>query len=160
DRYTQLTAIGTAQPVVTLASVLGLGPFLGEYALPIAYTTGKLVAFVLLARGARYRYRPRLTIRPEWEGKVVRNSAILMGSGLLVRTRGLIGNYLASTLGEGAISALALGYKLVEPLERTTFGGVRMLMYSRTARLAVDENAGEMSRLYRLGVAASFMLVA
>jgi putative peptidoglycan lipid II flippase len=83
-----------------------------------------------------------------------------MGSGLLVRTRGLIGNYLASMLGEGAISALALGYKLVEPLERTTFGGVRMLMYSRTARLAVEDNAGEMSRLYRLGIAASFLLVA
>jgi putative peptidoglycan lipid II flippase len=160
DRYTQLTAIGTVQPVVTLASVLGLGPFLGEYALPIAFTVGKVVGFVLLARGATYRYRPRLAIRPEWEAKVVRNSAILMGSGLLVRTRGLVGNYLASMLGEGAISALALGYKLVEPLERTTFGGVRMLMYSRTARLAVEENAGEMSRLYRLGVAASFMLVA
>jgi putative peptidoglycan lipid II flippase len=160
DRYTQLTAIGMVQPVVSLASVLAIGPFLGEYALPIAFTVGKIVAFVLLARGATYRYRPRLSIRPEWERKVVRNSAILMGSGLLVRTRGLIGNYLASMLGEGAISALALGYKLVEPLERTTFGGVRMLMYSRTARLAVEHNAGEMSRLYRLGIAASFLLVA
>lgn len=160
DRYTQLTAIGAVQPIVSLVSVLGLGPFLGEYALPIAFTVGKIAAFVLLARGATYRYRPRLAIRPEWERKVVTNSAILMGSGLLVRTRGLIGNYLASMLGEGAISALALGYKLVEPLERTTFGGVRMLLYSRTARLAVEDNAGEMSRLYRLGIAASFLLVA
>jgi putative peptidoglycan lipid II flippase len=160
DKYTQIVAIGALSPVVNLAAVLALGPFVREYALPIGYTAGKVVAFVLLARGANYRYRPRLTVRPEWERKVFVNSAILMGSGLLVRTRGLIGNYLASLLGEGAISALALGYKLVEPLERTTFGGVRMLMYSRTARLAVEANASEMSRLYRLGVAASFLLVA
>jgi putative peptidoglycan lipid II flippase len=160
DKYTKLVAIGAIAPVVNLAAVLTLGPLVGAYALPISYAASKVIAFVLLARGANYRYRPRVTLRPEWERKVLVNSAILMGSGLLVRTRGLVGNYLASLLGEGAISALALGYKLVEPLERTTFGGVRMLMYSRTARLAVQENEREMSRLYRLGIAASFLLVA
>lgn len=160
DKYTRLVAIGAVAPVVNLVAVLTLGPIIGPYALPISYAAAKVIAFVLLARGANYRYRPRLTLRPEWERKVIVNSAILMGSGLLVRTRGLVGNYLASLLGEGAISALALGYKLVEPLERTTFGGVRMLIYSRTARLVVEENEREMSRLYRLGVAASFLLVA
>jgi putative peptidoglycan lipid II flippase len=160
DKYTEIVAIGAIAPIVNLVAVLALGPVIGEYSLPISFTVGKIIAFVLLARGANYRYRFRVALRPEWERKVLVNSAILMGSGLLVRTRGLIGNYLASLLGEGAISALALGYKLVEPLERTTFGGVRMLMYSRTARLAVEENASEMSRLYRLGVAASFLLVA
>jgi putative peptidoglycan lipid II flippase len=160
DKYTQIAAIGALQPLINLIAVLTIGPFLGAYALPIAFTVGRVVAFVLFARGADYRYRPRLALRPEWERKVLVNSAILMSSGLLVRTRGLVGNYLASFLGEGAISALSLGYKLVEPLERTTFGGVRMLMYSRTARLAVEENASEMSRLYRLGIAASFLLVA
>jgi putative peptidoglycan lipid II flippase len=160
DKYTQIAAIGLVHPAINLAAVLAIGPFLGEYALPIAFTVGKVVSFVLFARGAQYRYRPRLIFRPEWERKVIVNSAILMGSGLLVRTRGLIGNYFASLLGEGAISALALGYKLVEPLERTTFGGVRMLMFSRTARLAVEENSREISRLYRLGVGASFLLVA
>ncbi|HUQ51350.1 MAG TPA: lipid II flippase MurJ [Gammaproteobacteria bacterium] len=160
DKYTQIAAIGALQPVINLLAVLALGPFLGAYALPIGFTVGKVVAFVRYARGAHYRYRPRLTMRREWEQRVFINSAILMGTGLLVRTRELLGNYFASQLGEGAIAALALGYKLVEPLERTTFGGVRMLMYSRTARLAVEQNAGEMSRIYRLGIQASFLLVA
>jgi putative peptidoglycan lipid II flippase len=160
DRYTQIAAIGLAPAVITLAAVLGLGPFIGEYALPISFTIGRVASFVLFASSVRYRYRPRLIFRPEYERKVLVSSAILMGSGLLVRTRGLVGNYLASFLGEGAIAALALGYKLVEPLERTTFGGVRMLMFSRTARLAVEDNSREMSRLYRLGIAASFLLVA
>lgn len=159
ERYAFIAAIQGVQPLVNLAALLSLGPFLGEYALPIAFTAGRVVAFVLLARGAGYRYRPRLKIRPEWEKKIFTNSAIVMSSGLLVRTRGLVGTYLSSLLGEGAISALTLGYKLVEPLERTTFTGVRMLMFSRTARLVVEENARELSRLYRFGVGGSFLLI-
>jgi putative peptidoglycan lipid II flippase len=160
DRYTLIVGIRGLQPVVNLAAVLTIGPFLGEYALPIAFTVSSVVVFVLFARGAHYRYRPRITMRPEWERKIFLNSAIVMASGLAIRARGLFGAYFSSLLGPGAISALNLGYKLVEPLERTTFTGVRMLMFSRTARLAVEENSGEISRLYRLGVAASFLLVA
>lgn len=159
ERYTFIAAVQGAQPLVNLAALLAVGPFLGEYALPIAFTAGRVVAFLLLVPGAAYRFRPRIQIRPEWERKIFANSAIVMSSGLLVRTRGLVGTYLSSFLGEGAISALTLGYKLVEPLERTTFTGVRMLMFSRTARLVIEENAKELSRLYRLGIGGSFLLV-
>lgn len=159
ERYAFIAAVQGTQPLVNLVALLAIGPFLGEYALPIAFTAGRVVEFLLFVPGAAYRYRPRIAIRPEWEKKIFTNSAIVMSSGLVVRTRGLIGTYLASLLGEGAISALTLAYKLVEPLERTTFSGVRMLMFSRTARLVIEDNANEMSRLYRLGVGGSFLLV-
>jgi len=159
EQYTRIAAIWASQPVVNLVAIVGAGPIVGEYALPIGYTAGQAITFVLMARYARYRYRPRLTIRREWEKPIFTNSAIVMGSGLLVRTRGLIGNYLASLIGDGAIAALNFGYKLVEPLERTTFSGVRMLMFSRTARLVVEDNSRELARLYRIGLGASFLLL-
>ncbi len=159
EQYTRITLILASQPIANLVAIVGLGPFLGEYALAIGFTAGQLVTFVLMMRQAHYRYRPRLKIRSEWEKPIFTNSAIVMGSGLFVRTRGLIGNFLASLVGEGAISALSFGYRLIEPLERTAFSGVRMLMFSRTARLALEDNSRELVRLYRLGLNASFLVL-
>jgi putative peptidoglycan lipid II flippase len=160
EQYAAVAAIWAAPPLVNLATILGAGPIVGAYALPIGYTAGQAVTFLLMTRLAKYRYRPRLTIRPQWERRIFTNSAIVMSSGLLVRTRSLISSFLASLVGEGALAALNFGYKLVEPLERTTFSGVRMLMFSRTARLVVEDNSHELARLYRLGLAASFLLLA
>jgi putative peptidoglycan lipid II flippase len=160
EQYTRVSAIVASQPIINLVMIVGAGPFIGEYALAIAYTAGQAVTFVLMMRLSRYRYRPRIKVRKEWERPIFTNAAVLMGSGLFVRTRGLIGNFLASLIGDGAIAALNFGYRLVEPLERTAFSGVRMLMYSRTARLVVEDNSRELVRLYRLGLNASFLLLA
>ena len=159
DQYTRIAASQSLQPVTNLLAIVGLGPIIGEFALPIGYTAGQALTFAIMARSANYRYRPRLTVRREWEGQIFKNSAIVMGSGLLVRTRGLMANFLASLLGDGAIAALNFGYKLVEPLERATFSGVRMLMFSRAARLVLEDNATELARLYRIGLNASFLLL-
>jgi putative peptidoglycan lipid II flippase len=159
EQYTRIAAIVASQPVANLVAIVGLGPFLGEYALAIGYTAGQTVTFVLMMRQAHYRYRPRLKVRSEWEKPIFTNSAIVMGSGLFVRTRGLVGNFLASLVGDGAIAALHFGYRLIEPLERTAFSGVRMMMFSRTARLVLEDNSRELVRLYRLGLNASFLLL-
>src|SRR5690606_31515610 len=98
--------------------------------------------------------------RTNWEKRIFSNSAILMGSGLVARTRNLIMNYFGSLLGEGAISALALAAKLTEPLGRSMFTAVRMLMFSRTARLAADDNSAEIARLHEVGVSSAFLLLA
>jgi putative peptidoglycan lipid II flippase len=159
EQYTRIAAIVASRPIVNLVAIVGVGPILGEYALPIGYTAGQAITFVLMMRYARYRYRPRITVRRQWEKPIFTNSAVVMGSGLFVRTRGLIANFLASLIGDGAIAALNFGYRLVEPLERTAFSGVRMLMFSRTARLVVEDNPRELARLYRLGLNASFLLL-
>ena len=158
-RYSRIAMIWMSQPIANLIAIVGLGPFIGEYALPVGYMIGQTATFLLMARLARYRYRPRVKVRAEWEKQIFTNSAIVMSSGLLVRTRPLVGNFLASLIGDGAISALHFGYKLIEPLERTAFSGVRMLMFSRTARLVVEDNAQALARLYRIGLNASFLLL-
>jgi putative peptidoglycan lipid II flippase len=159
DRYTRIAASWSLQSITNFVAILGLGPFIGEYALPIGYVAGQALTFAAVTSGARYRYRPRVAVRREWERQIFTSSAIVMGSGLLVRTRGLIANYLASLLGDGAIAALNFGYKLIEPLERTAFSGVRMLMFSRTARLVLQDHSRELARLYRIALNASFLLL-
>lgn len=159
EQYTRIAAIVASQPIVNLVAIVIAGPIVGEYALPIGHTAGQAITFALMMRYARYRYRPRITVRGEWEKPIFTNSAIVMGSGLFVRTRGLITNFLASLIGDGAIAALNFGYRLIEPIERTAFSGVRRLMFSRTARLVLEGNSRELLRLYRIGLNASFLLL-
>lgn len=160
EDYTRVTAIRTAVPLANLAVIVAAGPVVGAYALPIAFTLGHAIAFVLMARRARYRYVPRIAVRAEWERKVFVNSAIVMSGGLLARTRRLVATYLASQLGAGAVAALALAQRLSEPVQRTTFTGIRMLMFTRVARLHTESNTREIARLYTLGLSASFLLLA
>ena len=56
----------------------------------------------------RYRYSPTLRMRAHLERRVFTNSAVVMSTGLIARTKSIFMNYLASHLGSGAISALAL----------------------------------------------------
>jgi putative peptidoglycan lipid II flippase len=155
--FVRLTAIRTALPAVNLVALLAIGPVLGEWSLPLAFLVGHLTVFVLMARQAQYRYRPRFALRAEWERRVFTNSAVLMGSGLAARIPPLIATYLASLLGPGAITALAFANKIIEPIGRSTLTGVRMLVFSRSTRLYLDRNTREISRLYGLALALSFL---
>jgi putative peptidoglycan lipid II flippase len=160
DKYVRIMAAQTALPAANLAAIFLLGPFIGVVSLPVGYTLGNLISFVLMARCADYRYRPRIAFRREWEGKIFTNSALVVGTGLIGRIRPMIATYLASQLGGGAIASLAFASKLVDPVERTAFTGIRMLMFSRTARLNLEQRSNEIGALYSLGLRASFLLLA
>src|SRR5690606_27109574 len=107
EMFVRLTVIRMALPAVNLAALVALGPVLREWSLPIAFLAGHVVAFVRMARQAGYRYRPRFSLRADWERRVFTNSAVLMGSGLAARIPPIIATYLASLLGPGAITALS-----------------------------------------------------
>jgi putative peptidoglycan lipid II flippase len=98
-------------------------------------------------------------VRRHLEATVFTNSAIVMSTGFLARTKSIVINMLASTLGDGAISALAFATKLTEPLERAAFSGARMFMFSRAARLYADNNVRELGQLYAVGIRAGFLLL-
>jgi putative peptidoglycan lipid II flippase len=155
----KIAAIRTALPVANLAGVLFLAPWIGEYCLPVAYLVGHAVVFVLITMHAPYRYRPRIEIRAHLERRIFANSAVVMSTGLLARTKNILMNYLASSLGSGAISALAFAGKITEPLQRSAFTGIRMFMFSRTARLYADDNRRALARLYSTGLRVSFMVM-
>ena len=160
ERFVYVSASRLALPAANLAGMLVFAPFAGEYCLPIGFLVGHVTVFFMLIARVPYRYRPRVVIRPDLERRVFTNSAIVMSTGLIARTKSIIMNYLGSTLGGGAIAALALATKLTEPLERSAFSGLRMVMFSHTARLFVERNERALGEVYRLGLCISFLLLA
>ena len=159
ERFAYVSLIHAALPAANLAGLVLLAPWLGEYCLPIAYVVGHLAMFVLLLRGLPYRYRPQIHLRIGFERRVFTNSAIVMSTGIIARSKSIFLNYLASTLGSGAITAVALASKLTEPLERSAFTGIRMLLFSHTVRLAVERDRRSIGALYSLGLRATFLVL-
>jgi putative peptidoglycan lipid II flippase len=160
DKFVRVMAIRMALPVVNLVSIVLLGPVIDVYCLPFGYLAGHVVVFVLMAREAKYTYRPRIKVRRNLEGRVLRNAAVVMSTGLVARTKSIVVNVLASSLGGGAISALAFATKLTEPLERAAFSAVKMQMFSRTARLFADGKGRDIGPLYAVGLCMCFLVFA
>jgi putative peptidoglycan lipid II flippase len=160
EQFTYVSLSKTALPAANLLCLLLLAPWLGEYCLPVGYLVGHIAVFLLLLRRLPYRYRPHVALRPGFERRVFANSAIVMSTGLVARGKSIVMNYLASQLGSGAITALALASKLTEPLERSAFTGIRMLMFSQTVRLVVARDRRGLGNLYSMGLRASFLVLA
>jgi putative peptidoglycan lipid II flippase len=160
ERFTHVALSRTAMPIANLLGLLLLAPWFGYYCLPAAYLLGHATAFVLLARRIPYRYRPQIALRPGFERRVFGNSAIVMSTGLVARSKSLIVSYLGSQLGPGVITALALATKLTEPLERSAFTGIRMLMFSKTVHLVAARDRRSLGALYSNGLRASFLVLA
>ena len=159
ERFTYVSLSRIALPAANLLGIVALSPWLGEYCLPVGYLLGNVAVFLLLLRRLPYRYRPYMAFRAGFERRVFMNSAIVMSTGLIARSKSIIMNFLASQLGSGAITALALANKLTEPLERSAFTGIRMLMFSRTVRLVVADDRGALGSLYSMGLRAAFLVL-
>jgi putative peptidoglycan lipid II flippase len=159
ERYVLITAIKIALPTANLVAIVVLAPFVGEFCLPVGFLLGHVVSFLVLTPFAKYKYSPTLRVRAHLERRVFTNSAIVMSTGFIARTKSLFMNYFASHLGGGAISALALASKLTDPLGRSAFAGIRLFLFSRTARLYVERNERALAGLYRMGLRVSFLLL-
>ncbi len=159
ERYVQVAAIQMFLPGANLFAIITLRPWLNEYCLPVGFLLGHLLVFIAMARLAGYKYRPRVQIRSEWEGRVFRNSAVLMGSGLIARARGLLVNYFASTVGTGAISAMALANKIISPLRESALRGIRMIVFSRSAKLFAQNDEASLGRLYDISSVVIFLFL-
>jgi putative peptidoglycan lipid II flippase len=160
ERFTFVSLSKTALPAANLAGLVALAPWLDEYCLPVGYLLGHVAVFLLLLRGLPYCYRPQIKLRPGFERRVFGNSAIVMSTGLVARSKSIVLNYLASQLGSGAIAAVAIASKLTEPLERSAFTGIRMLMFSHTVRLVVARDRSKIGSLYSMGLRAAFVVLA
>jgi putative peptidoglycan lipid II flippase len=134
EHYNRVAFARLFVPLMLLVFITG-GYFFGTvYALAMGFLAGHIMSTLVLAYRVPYRYRPRIDFRNPDVHKILTNSALLTGSGLISRLRYPIQQYYASLLGEGAIAAITMAYKLCSTITQSALMGVRMIVFSRSAR--------------------------
>jgi putative peptidoglycan lipid II flippase len=150
EQYLRMALYRAAVPGTILVAVILGERALGEYALAIGFVAGHTLMFALLAASAGYRYRPRVTFEPGHLRRIFLNSGILIGAGVIGRTRGLITQYFCSLLGAGSLSALTLAQKVTLPLHQSSLLAMRMMVFSKSVKLFVTDEHDRLGDLYRL----------
>ena len=152
EQYSRVVASKVFRPLTRLIFILGLTPWLGIKALPLGFLCGQFVTSVALAIGVPYKFRPRLSTSDTDFRKIIRSSSILVGTGAIARSRSLIIQYFASSLGEGAIAAISIAQKICKPVYQSAQVGLRMIVFTRTARAAARDNLERIAKLHKLGI--------
>ena len=144
-------------PLGSLFFIIG-GYFFGNvYALPMGFLAGHILATLVLIYHLPCQYQPIVDFRDPHVRKILTNSALLTGSGLIARLRGPIMQYYGSQLGEGAISAMSLALKLCRPIYQSALMGVHMIVFSRSARVVAKGNIDKLAGIYDYAVSATVL---
>lgn len=150
EQYLRMALYRAAVPGSILIAVLVGESALGEYVLPVGFLAGHVLMFTLLAAGAGYRYRPRLTFEAGYLRQIFLNSGVLIGAGFIGRTRMLVTQYFSSLLATGTVSALALAHKVTMPVHQSSLLAMRIIVFSKSVRLFVSDEHDRLGELYRL----------
>jgi putative peptidoglycan lipid II flippase len=154
EKYSRVVFARLFIPLSLLFFVIG-GNLIGDaYALPMGFLAGHLMSTIVLAYRLPYRFRPRIEFRNADVRKILTNSAMLTGSGLIARMRAPIMQYYASLLGEGAIAAMSLALKLCRPINQSALMGVQMIVFSRSAREVAKGKIDKLANIYDYAISA------
>lgn len=160
EQYLRMALYRAAVPGTILVVVVLGEVALGEYALSVGFVAGHALMFVLLALSAGYRYRPRLGFEPGYLRRIFLNSGLLIGAGFLGRTRGLVTQYFASQLTAGSVAALTLAHKVTQPLHQSSLLAMRIMVFSKSVKLFVEDEHERLGELYRLMIALVLLALA
>ena len=152
ENYSRVVAAKFLRPLMRSIFILGLAPWLGIQALPLGFVCGQIATSLAMAIGAPYRFRPWLSVSDTDFRKIIRSSSILVSTGAIARSRSLIIQYFASSLGEGAIAAIAIAQKICKPVYQSAQVGLRMIVFTRTARAVARNNLARIAKLHKLGI--------
>ncbi len=159
EHYSRVAFARLFIPLTLLVFITG-GYFFGTvYALAMGVLAGHIMSTLVLAYRLPYRYRPRIDFRNPDVRKILTNSAMLTGTGLIARLYGPIQQYYASLLGEGAIAATTIAFKLCRTIYESALMGVRMIVFSRSAREAAQGNFDKLADIYDYAVSAVLLAV-
>jgi putative peptidoglycan lipid II flippase len=146
-------------PLTLTVFIVGFGPVIGVVALPIGFLCGHFVCTLVLSYKVPYTFRLQFGFSDPDFRKIVRNSALLMSTGAFARSRGIIMQFFGSTLGEGAIAAMAIAARFCEPVYQRAQVGIREIVFSQSARAVAKQNTRRFARLYNIGVAGILFIV-
>ncbi len=154
ERYNRVAFARLFIPLMSLFFITG-GYFFGNvYSLPMGFLAGHLATTCILAYKLPYRFRPKIDFQNPAVRKILTNSALLTGSGLIARLRMPILQYYGSLLGEGAIAAISVAFKLCRPIFQTSLMGVQMIVFSRSAREVAAGNIDKLADIYNYALSA------
>jgi len=154
ENYNRVAFARLFLPLGLLFFITG-GYFFGSvYALSMGFLAGHLMSTLVLMYRLPYRFRPQINFRNPDVRKILTNSALLTGTGLIARLRGPIMQYFGSQLGEGAIAAMSIAMKLCRPIYKTCLMGVHMIVFSRSAREVAKGNVDKLADIYNYALSA------
>ena len=134
-KYYRVVIENLLLPVCIMLSMLVWHEDLKELSIPLGYIIGRTLGFIILSIGTPYKYKPGInTSMPELRS-LFQASSVLLSTGFIARMRQIVEKSVASTLGEGSISALAMGNKLCNPIHQGATIGIRMMAFSKASKL-------------------------
>jgi putative peptidoglycan lipid II flippase len=159
-RYFRTQLVKLMVPLATLTAVIGFGHRFGVIVLAWAFLVAHGLILISLLPGLGYRYRLSMGfVDPEVRATIV-SSGWLILSGTLARARGFLERYLASLLGPGAVSALALAARISGPLQQGAALGLKVVAFRNASALVAAGRIEEAGQQSRQVVAVIIMLLA
>jgi putative peptidoglycan lipid II flippase len=159
EQYSRVVLVRAILPLTLTVFIVGLGPWLGVRALPIGFLCGHILYAIAISFRVPYKFKFLLLVSDEDCWRIIRNSVVLMGTGMIARSRSVIEQYFGSQLGEGAIAAISIADKLCTPVFQKALLGIRMIVFSRSAKASARRDTNEIARLYNLSIVGILIFV-
>ena len=159
ERFSRVAFARIFSPLTFAIFILAFSPWLGIQSLPIGFLCGQIVTTFVISVGVPYKFRPEFRYSDPGLRKIVRNSIVLMGSGLIARSRSVIIPFFGSMLGEGAIAAIAIAQKICNPVTQSAQVGIRMIVFSRSARAVAQAKMDRIGQLHTVSLTGVLFFV-
>ncbi|MCH9699084.1 MAG: hypothetical protein K0U68_13365 [Gammaproteobacteria bacterium] len=148
SQYIKVVVANLITSLTILVALLVFNERYAEFSLAIGYMGGQILRFVVLAFRIPHRHSLSFDFGSESFKRVLRNTATLVGSGLITRFKPVILRYFASMLAPGSISAYSMAQKLSSPIHQTSTIGVKMMSFSKSSKLYSDGKHQELGQFY------------
>jgi len=158
EQYNRVVIARIFIPVTLTVFILALHKQFGTKVLPFGFLAGQLICTLVLIFGIPYSYKFRIGLADKDFMKIIRNSGILMSTGLVARSKSVIVQYFGSQLGEGAISAVAISQKICQPIYQSALLGMRMILFSRSAKAVARADTAAFARMHNSALLGVFFL--
>ncbi len=148
DKYIKIAITSILSSFVSLLVMILLSSKYAEYTLAIGYTAGQLLSFFFLLINIPHKHSLRFDFKSASFQRILRNTGIVAGSGLITRIKPVILRYYVSMLEPGSISAYSMAQKVCSPIHQTSTIGVKMMSFSKSSKLYANGKTKELGVFY------------
>lgn len=152
-RFGWAGAQGIPFNIVMIVAAAGFGPRFGVVALAVGFVVGSLTRLVLQflpLRSLGLRILPRVDLRDPGFREIARMLPPLLLASAVTNVNQLVDRAVASTVGDGAITALSYGWHVVNLPETVIVASLLVPLYPAIG--AAGDDRSELRRLIRRGL--------